>query len=87
MTGAITGVGGAVFGLAGGALSGVTNLATNMAGNIVNINMPMSLRGGHYFAIKKGILYEYRDINSREAIFKIPILKIYAVDKNYSNKK
>lgn len=71
---------GDVGGLVGGlALNGAVN-AFKLVGNVVPI-----VSRGTFFAIKKGILYEYRSENSRDATSRIKIAKLGPIDKNYQN--
>ena len=41
------------------------------------------LQRGTFFAIKKGILYEYRTENSVDCTSKLDISKLGPIDKNY----
>jgi len=41
----------------------------------------------HYFAIKKGMIYQYEKETSREALDKIPIQKIKTIDVNKAEPK
>ena len=41
------------------------------------------MKQGTFFAIKKGILYEYKNENSHDCESKVTISKISAIDKNY----
>jgi hypothetical protein len=41
----------------------------------------------NFFAIKKGVIYQYEKTTSREALDKIPILKIKTIDINKADPK
>ena len=66
----------------GDMVSGIGNVTKNVfnaVGNVMNLKQ--------FFAIKKGILYEYKSITARECESKYNIAKISAIDKNYQNEK
>lgn len=62
-----------------GDVGGLAKNAFNLVGNAIN--------KGKFYAIKKGILYEYKNEKSRDCESKINICKIGAIDKNYQNDK
>lgn len=60
-------------------IGGVTKGVFNAVGSVI--------KRGTFFAIKKGVLYEYKSETSRDCESKIVISKISAIDKNYQNEK